>query len=46
MKERFEIPEMEIVKFAVEDIITTSSGGTGMGGENEGEGTGNIPVIP
>lgn len=41
MKALYEIAEVEIVKFAIEDIITTSSseGGNqgGSGGPNEGE---------
>lgn len=50
MKALYEIAEVEIVKFAIEDIITTSSEGGdsgntgnqgGSGGPNEGEpGTG------
>ena len=33
MKERYEAPEMEIVEFDTEDIITTS--GLGEGEDNE-----------
>lgn len=31
MKERYETPEMEIVEFETEDIITTSGGSTEFG---------------
>lgn len=31
MKERYETPEMEIVEFETEDIITTSGGSTEVG---------------
>ena len=44
MKDLYEIAEVEVVKFAIEDIITTSSSEGeetrpqgGMGGPNEGE---------
>lgn len=37
MKELYLNAEMEVVKFSVEDVIATSTGGPGgMGGENEG----------
>lgn len=36
MKERYEVPEMEIVEFETEDIITTS------GGPEPGE----VPMAP
>lgn len=53
MKALYEIAEVEVVKFAIEDIITTSTAGDssdettkpqgGMGGPNEGEPGGTFP---
>ncbi|MBQ9762454.1 MAG: hypothetical protein IJV82_05180 [Oscillospiraceae bacterium] len=41
MKELYLNPEMDVVKFSVEDVIATSTATTAptvnMGGENEGE---------
>lgn len=36
MKEKYETPEMEVVKFATEDVMDTV-GGSGLGWEEEGE---------
>lgn len=33
MKKLFETPEMEVVKFSVEDVITASGGNGSSGGE-------------
>ena len=45
MKAFYESAELEVVKFAVEDIITTSNvGGGGVGGDNETEGGGFVPM--
>lgn len=38
MKEKYETPEMEIVEFETEDIITTSGGGSTEVGE--------LPLVP
>ena len=49
MKALYEIAEVEVVKFAIEDIITTSAAEEetrpqgGMGGPNEGEPGGTFP---
>lgn len=43
MKELYQNAEMEVVNFSIEDVITTSGGAGGMGGENEGWTT---PVDP
>lgn len=52
MKALYEIAEVEVVKFAIEDIITTSTADSGdettapqggMGGPNEGEPGGTFP---
>lgn len=40
MKERYETPQMEIVEFETEDIITTS----GNQGHNDPDGTLTIPI--
>lgn len=37
MKEAYEVAEMEIIKFETEDVITTSGGEIGGGGEGFGE---------
>ena len=35
---KFEEAKIEVIKFAVEDVITASSGGTGAGGDVGGTG--------
>jgi len=35
MKKEFETPEINVMKFNVEDVITASAGGEGEGGEGE-----------
>lgn len=40
MKERYEVPEMEIVEFETEDIITTSNPSDVPGGPGE------VPMAP
>lgn len=37
MKEAYEVAEMEIIEFETEDVITTSTGEIGGGGEGFGE---------
>ena len=37
MKEAYEVAEMEIIEFETEDVITTSSGEIGGGGEGFGD---------
>ena len=37
MKEVYEVAEMEIIEFETEDVITTSIGEIGGGGEGFGE---------
>ena len=34
---KFETPEIEVREFAIEDVITTSTTGGGLGGDNETE---------
>lgn len=38
MKEKYTAPEMEIVEFEVEDVITTSGGPFGNGDDNTEDG--------
>ena len=35
MKKEFETPEISVMNFNVEDVITTSTSGEGTGGEGE-----------
>ena len=39
MKKTFEMPEVEIMEFAMEDVITTSTDGPDVGG-------GGLPILP
>lgn len=34
-KEKYEVPELEVIRFEQEDVITLSNGGTGDGDSDE-----------